>query len=66
MLGLQSLSKKYGTRRSLRLAVACVRGVYEVVKHELRPDIHREKQLGWDYKMGGAESLRISREGQQF
>ena len=37
---------------------------YEVVKHEPRPVIHKEKQLGWSHKLGGVESLGISRVGQ--
>ena len=36
----------------------------EVVKHESRPPIHMEKQLGWACKSGGAESLGISKAGQ--
>ena len=34
------------------------------MKHEQRPAIHMEKQLGWAYKLGGAESLGISKAGQ--
>ena len=35
--------------------------VEEVVKHESRPAIHMEKQLGWAHKLGGVESLGIFR-----
>ena len=38
--------------------------IEEVVKHEPRPAIHMEKQLGWAYNLGGAESLGISKAGQ--
>ena len=31
---------------------------------EPRPAIHREKLLGWAHKLGGAESLGISKVGQ--
>ena len=31
------------------------------MKHEQRPAIHIEKQLGWARKLGGAESLGISK-----
>ena len=31
------------------------------MKHEPRPTIHMEKQLGWASKLGGVESLGISR-----
>ena len=34
------------------------------MKHESRPTIPMEKQLGWAHKLGGAESLRISKVGQ--
>ena len=34
------------------------------MKHEPQPAIHMEKQLGWACKLGGAESLGISKEGQ--
>ena len=34
------------------------------MKHEPRPDIYMEKQLGWPHKLGGAESLGISKVGQ--
>ena len=34
------------------------------MKHEPRPAIHMEKQLGWAPKLGGSESLGISRAGQ--
>ena len=34
------------------------------MQHEPRPAIHMEKQLGWACKLGGAESLGISKEGQ--
>ena len=34
------------------------------MKHEPRPAIHMEKQLGWAHKLGGAESLGISKAGQ--
>ena len=34
------------------------------MKHESRPAIHLEKQLGWAQKLGGAESLGISKAGQ--
>ena len=34
------------------------------MKHEPRPAIHMEKQLGWACKSGGAESLGISKAGQ--
>ena len=37
---------------------------YEVVKHEPRPAIPMEKQLGWASILGGAEPLGISRIGQ--
>ena len=33
------------------------------MKHEPRPAIHMEKQLGWAYKLGVAESLVISKVG---
>ena len=32
--------------------------------HERRPTIHVEKQLGWAHKLGGVESLGISKTGQ--
>ena len=32
--------------------------------HEPRPTIHIEKQLGWAHKLGGVESLGISKTGQ--
>ena len=35
-----------------------------MVKHEPRPAIHMEKQLRWAHKLGGAESLEISKVGQ--
>ena len=35
--------------------------IKEFVKHEPRPAIHTEKQLGWAHKLGGAESLGISK-----
>ena len=35
--------------------------IQEVVKHEPRPAIHMEKQLGWACNLGGAESLGISK-----
>ena len=38
--------------------------IWEVVKHEPRPAIHMEKHLGWAHKLGGVESLGISRAGQ--
>ena len=38
--------------------------VEEVVKHESRPAIHMEKQLGWAHKLGGVESLGIFSVGQ--
>ena len=31
------------------------------MKHEPRPAIHMEKQLGWAYKLGGLESQGISK-----
>ena len=31
------------------------------MKHEARPAIHMEKQLGWAHKSGGVESLGIFR-----
>ena len=34
------------------------------MKHEPRPYIHVEKQLWWASKLGGTESLGISRAGQ--
>ena len=34
------------------------------MKHESRPAIHLEKQLGWAQKLGGAQSLGISKVGQ--
>ena len=34
-----------------------------IVKNQPRPAIYMEKQLGWDHKLGGAESLRISKAG---
>ena len=34
------------------------------MKHEARPAIHMEKQLGWAPKLGRAESLGISKVGQ--
>ena len=34
------------------------------MKHEPRPAIYMEKQLGWPHKLGGAESLGISKVGQ--
>ena len=34
------------------------------MKHESRPAIHMEKQLGWAHKLGGTESLGISNAGQ--
>ena len=34
------------------------------MKHEPRPAIRMEKQLGWACKSGGAESLGISKAGQ--
>ena len=34
------------------------------MKCELRPAIHMERQLGWAHKLGGTESLAISRAGQ--
>ena len=34
------------------------------MKHEQKPFIHMEKQLGWACKSGGAESLGISKAGQ--
>ena len=37
--------------------------ILEVVKPEPRPVIHMEKQLGWALKLGGAESLGISKAG---
>ena len=33
------------------------------MKHKPRPTIHMEKQLGWTRKLGGSESLGISKEG---
>ena len=34
------------------------------MKHEPRPAIHMEKQLEWAHKLGGAESLGISKVSQ--
>ena len=34
------------------------------MKHEPKPVFDMEKQLGWAHKLGGAESLGISRAGQ--
>ena len=34
------------------------------MQYESLPANHMEKQLGWAYKLGGAESLRISNVGQ--
>ena len=34
------------------------------MKHKLRPVIHTGKELGWAFKLGGAESLGISNMGQ--
>ena len=34
------------------------------MKHELRPAIHIKKQLEWACRLGGAESLGISKVGQ--
>ena len=34
------------------------------MKHEPGPAIHTEKQLGWASKLGGVESLGISKVGQ--
>ena len=34
------------------------------MKHEPRPAIHMEKQLGWIYKLGEAECLGISKVSQ--
>ena len=34
------------------------------MKHEPRPAIHVEKQLGWAHKLRGEESPGISKEGQ--
>ena len=34
------------------------------MKHESGPAIHMGKQLGWAHKLGGAESLGISKVGQ--
>ena len=34
------------------------------MKHEPRPAIYTEKQLGWADKLGGADSQGISRVGQ--
>ena len=34
------------------------------MKHEPRPAINMEKKLGWTHKLGGTESLGISRMGQ--
>ena len=34
------------------------------MKHESRPVIHNEKQLGWVHKLGVAESLGIYEVGQ--
>ena len=34
------------------------------MKHEPRPTVHMEMQLGWAHKLGEAESLGISMEGQ--
>ena len=34
------------------------------MKHEPRPAIHVEKLIGWVHKLGGTESLGISRVGQ--
>ena len=36
------------------------------MKHEPRPAIHMENQLGWAPKLGGAESLGISKMGQRM
>ena len=38
--------------------------IEEVVRHEPRLAIHMEKQLGWAHKLGGAESLEISKVSQ--
>ena len=37
--------------------------ISEVVKHKPTPAIHMGKHLGWDHKLGGAESLGISKAG---
>ena len=34
------------------------------MKHEPRPAIRMEKALGWVHKLGGTESLGISKAGQ--
>ena len=37
--------------------------IWKVVKSEPRPAIHMERQLGWGHKLGGVESLGISKAG---
>ena len=38
--------------------------ISEVLKHQPRPTIHMEKQLGWNHKLGGEASLGIYKAGQ--
>ena len=53
------------SRLGLTEASCCLyERIQEVVKHEPRPTIHIGKQLGWVHKLGGAESLGTSKEGQ--
>ena len=47
-----------------RLACYLFDRIWEVVKHEPRPVIHMEKQLGWAGNLGKAESLVFSKAGQ--
>ena len=39
--------------------------IWDIVKHEPRPAIHMEKQLGWVHESGGTESQGISGQGQE-
>ena len=61
--GLGPLSKKYGDWWLSEAIIASLR-IKEVAKHEPKPAIHMEKQLGWAHRLGGVDSLGISKAGQ--
>ena len=58
---LWPISKRNGGCRLAEASCCLFEQIWEVVKHEPRPTIHMEKQLGWASKLGRTESLGISK-----
>ena len=61
VLGLGPLSKRYRDWGLTEASCCLFERTEEVVKHESRPPIHMEKQLGWVCKLGAVQSLGISK-----